>query len=80
VAQHYPSGAIIGMPPTGTSSFSYSVSASNADGNAVAGPYTVTVQTAAAVTVTVVDGGIAANPVAGASARNGQPCADWYWA
>jgi hypothetical protein len=64
-----PSGAVTGVPPAGTTSFSYSVSASNADGDAVAGPYTVTVQTAAAVTGTVVDGGIAATPVAGASVQ-----------
>jgi choice-of-anchor C domain-containing protein len=60
-----PFGAVTGTPPAGTTSFTYSVTASNADGNAVAGPYTVTVQTAAAVTGTIVDGGIAANPVVG---------------
>jgi choice-of-anchor C domain-containing protein len=60
-----PFGAVTGTPPTGTTSFSYSVTASNSDGNAVAGPYTVAVQTAAAVTGTIVDGGIANNPVVG---------------
>ena len=60
-----PFGAVTGTPPAGTTSFSYSVTASNSDGNAVAGPYTVAVQTAAAVTGTIVDGGIANNPVTG---------------
>jgi choice-of-anchor C domain-containing protein len=60
-----PTGAVTGTAPAGTSSFSYSVAASNVDGSAQAGPYTVTVQPAASVTGTVTDGGIAANPVVG---------------
>jgi large repetitive protein len=56
-------GAVSGTPPVGTSSFTYSVSAANADGSAVAGPFTVTAPAAAAVTGTVIDGGIAATPV-----------------
>jgi choice-of-anchor C domain-containing protein len=65
-----PSGAVTGTPPSGTTSFSYSVSASNADGSAVAGPYTVTVQAAATVTGTVVDGGIAVTPVVGSPVQD----------
>jgi hypothetical protein len=61
-----PFGAVTGTPPGGTTSFSYSVTASNADGQAQAGPYTVQVQNAAAITGTVIDGGIAADPVTGA--------------
>ncbi len=61
-----PYGAVTGTPPAGTSSFSYAVAAGNADGSAQAGPFTVNVQTAAAISGTVVDGGIAANPVSGA--------------
>jgi choice-of-anchor C domain-containing protein len=61
-----PYGAVTGTPPAGTSSFTYTVSASNADGSAQAGPYTVSVQTAATISGKVVDGGIAANPVNGA--------------
>lgn len=61
-----PYGAVTGTPPSGTATFTYSVSASNADGSAIAGPYTVRVESAATVTGTVVDGGIASNPVAGA--------------
>jgi choice-of-anchor C domain-containing protein len=45
-----PFGAVTGTPPGGTTSFSYSVTASNADGQAQAGPYTVQVQNAAAIT------------------------------
>lgn len=62
-------GAVTGTVPTGISSFSYSVSASNADGNATAGPYTVNVQQAASISGTVVDGGLAANPVSGAAVQ-----------
>jgi len=61
-----PYGAVTGTPPAGTGSFTYTVSASNADGSAQAGPFTVDVQTAAAIGGKVVDGGIAANPVSGA--------------
>lgn len=39
-----PFGAVTGTPPDGTTSFTYSVTASNTDGSAVAGPYTITVQ------------------------------------
>jgi large repetitive protein len=62
-------GAVTGTPPAGTSSFTYSVSASNADGHAQAGPYVVKVQNAAAVSGKVVDGGIAATPVEGAAVQ-----------
>ena len=37
------SGALTGTPPTGTTSFSYSVIATNSVGSATAGPFTVTV-------------------------------------
>ena len=37
------SGQVTGTPPTGTTSFSYSVTASNTAGTATAGPFTVTV-------------------------------------
>ncbi len=36
-------GEVTGTPPSGTTSFSYSVTATNADGTATAGPFTVTV-------------------------------------
>jgi uncharacterized repeat protein (TIGR01451 family) len=36
-------GAVSGMPPTGTSSFSYAVEAGNSAGTATVGPFTVTV-------------------------------------
>ncbi|HEV2633611.1 MAG TPA: IPT/TIG domain-containing protein [Actinocrinis sp.] len=49
-----PDGAVIGTPPSGTSSFSYSVTAENAVGSATAGPFTVAVAAAAAVSGTVV--------------------------
>jgi choice-of-anchor C domain-containing protein len=61
-----PYGAVTGTPPAGTGSFTYTVSASNADGSAQAGPFTVNVQTAALISGKVVDGGIAASPVNGA--------------
>jgi choice-of-anchor C domain-containing protein len=64
-----PTGAVTGTPPAGTSTFTYSVSASNADGSATAGPYTVAVQSAASVTGSVTDGGIANNPVSGAAVQ-----------
>jgi uncharacterized repeat protein (TIGR01451 family) len=38
------SGALSGTPPSGTTSFSYAVVASNSVGNVTAGPFTVTVQ------------------------------------
>jgi choice-of-anchor C domain-containing protein len=62
-------GAVTGTPPAGTTSFTYSVSASNADGHAQAGPFTVAVQAAATVSGTVVDGGLAATPVSGAAVQ-----------
>ena len=64
-----PSGAVSGTPPTGTKSFTFGVTAFNADGTASAGPYTVSVQSAAPVSGTVTDGGIAANPVAGTTVQ-----------
>lgn len=63
-------GAVTGTPPAGTSGFSYSVQASNAFGQATAGPYTVTVQQSADVSGEVIDGGIAANPVSGAPVQD----------
>ena len=62
-------GAVTGTPPIGTSPFSYSVSADNVDGHALAGPFTVAVQAATTATGKLIDGGIAANPVAGASVQ-----------
>ena len=62
-------GAVTGTPPAGTTSFTYSVKASNADGSAVAGPYTVAVETAADISGTVTDGGLAYSPVAGATVQ-----------
>jgi choice-of-anchor C domain-containing protein len=59
-------GAVTGTPPTGTTSFSYSVKAFNADGSVTAGPYTVAVVAGAPVSGTVTDGGIASTPVSGA--------------
>jgi choice-of-anchor C domain-containing protein len=64
-----PTGAVVGTPPTGTTSFSYSLSAGNVDGVALAGPYTVAVQAASTATGTVVDGGIAADPVVGTTVQ-----------
>jgi choice-of-anchor C domain-containing protein len=64
-----PFGAVTGTPPPGTSSFSYSVVASNADGHAQAGPFTVPVQAATTVSGSVTDGGIAADPVVGAAVQ-----------
>ena len=49
-----PTGAVIGTPPAGTTSFSYTVAADNAAGSAQAGPFTVTVQPAATATGTVI--------------------------
>jgi len=62
-------GAVTGTPPAGTRSFTYRVKASNADGSAVAGPYTVAVETAADISGTVTDGGLAYNPVSGATVQ-----------
>jgi choice-of-anchor C domain-containing protein len=59
-------GAVTGTPPAGTTSFSYGVKAFNADGSAIAGPYTVAVVTGAPISGTVTDGGIASTPVSGA--------------
>jgi len=43
-------GEVTGTPPSGTTSFSYAVTATNADGTATAGPFTVTVNTASGST------------------------------
>jgi hypothetical protein len=43
-------GAVTGTPPTGTTSFSYSVTASNVAGSVTAGPFQVTVSAKADVT------------------------------
>jgi hypothetical protein len=72
-----PTGAVTGTAPDGTSTFTYSVSATNAAGTAVAGPFTVTVQPTVPVAGTVV-AGPAATPVVGsvvqACATTGGEC------
>lgn len=73
-------GAVVGTPPAGTTSFSYTVAADNTLGQAEAGPFTVTVDPAVAVTGTVLDqrfgtavsGAAVQACVAGAPA--GSPC------
>ena len=55
-------GVITGTPPAGTTSFSYSVTATNSVGSVTTNPYTVTVVGTATVTGTVVTG-VANNPV-----------------
>ena len=60
------SGAVNGTPPTGTTSFTYSVIATNSYGKAVAGPFKVEVQPAATVSGTVTNGTISNTPVPGA--------------
>jgi alpha-tubulin suppressor-like RCC1 family protein len=57
-------GAVTGVPPAGTTSFSFSVVASNGAASATAGPFAVTVNAAAAVSGTVV--GLDGTAVAGA--------------
>lgn len=48
-------GAVVGTPPAGTTSFSYTVAAENALGEVEAGPFTVEVDPAVAITGTVID-------------------------
>ena len=64
-----PSGAVTGTPPSGTTSFSYSVTATNALGSATAGPYTVATGAATTVAGTVVGEGAGAGPVVGATVQ-----------
>ena len=50
------SGAVTGTPPSGTTSFSYSVTASNVQGSVTTTPYTVAVQPTTTIAGTVVTG------------------------